>query len=348
MKRIICLSLILILVLGVLFSLSSCMATPNAPEGMQLVRGSDALGYYFYAPEGWVVANQGEISAAYASKIDTTSVTFVKAEAPKVTIEEYVAAELAKLPEGFNVVEPTEIKECDFGKEDYRADSAYKAIYSYTYGEYAMRCMQIYMTKGEDFYIFTFTASTAKRTEEETYYDAHLVYVDTMINEFKFVEKSGTVEAGKTEYEKVDGYYLVSDKSLCYFNFYMPEGYTVDMSTAIVSVSKGEGVYVSVSEATYGGVDDDGYWKHRFDELGLIAKDVKATGSKFTVEVKGDNNRAVGLEYSYTLFGKEYKVYQALIVVNNWRGFVFTYTAEADKYEANKAEALDMLSRLEF
>lgn len=348
MKRIISLSLTLILLFGALLSLSSCMATANAPEGMQLVRGSDALGYYFYAPEGWMIANQGDISAAYASKLDTTSVTFVKAEAPTVTIEEYVASELAKLPEGFNVVEPTEIKACDFGKEDYRADSAYKAIYSYTYGEYAMRCMQIYITKGQDFYIFTFTASTAKRTEDKTYYDSHLVYVDTMINQFKFVEKTGEVEEDKTEYELVDGYYLVSDKSLCYFNFYMPEGYTVDTSTAIVSVSKGEGVYVSVSEATYGGVDYDGYWKHRFEELGLIAKNVEATGSRFTVEVKGENNRAAGLEYTYTLFGKDYKVYQALIVVNNWRGFVFTYTAEADKYDANKSDALDMLSRLEF
>ena len=241
MKRIISLLLITVMMVGAALALGSCAPASDVPGGMQLVRGSDALGYYFYSPEGWVVANQGNIAATYASKIDTSSVTFVKAEMPTVDIGAYFEGEIAKLPENFEAKVLKVPEECDFGKEGERADKAYKATFSYTYGEYEMCSMQIYITEGEDFYIFTYTASLAKRSESETYYDSHLAYVNTMIEQFRFVEKSGEVGEDAPEYEKVDGYYLVSDKSVCYFDFYMPEGWTVDMSTAIVSVSLPDG-----------------------------------------------------------------------------------------------------------
>lgn len=349
MKKTVSILLILIMLLGAMLSLASCGRADGAPESMQLVRGSDALGYYFYAPEEWTVANHGEMATAFVSKLDTTSVSFVKVEKPDVSIEDYYKGELERFPEGFAVTPVKEgLEECDFGQEGFRPDKAYKAVYSYKYDKYSFRCMQIYVYEGEDFYIFTYTSSEDLRDGENSYYDSHMTSLNKVLTTFKFVDKSGEIKDEAPIYPEVDGYYLISNKNVCYFDFYMPKNYTVDFATSMVSVSHADGSNVNISEATYGGVDDNGYWKHRFEELELIADNVLASGEKFTIEMKGDNTRAVGLEYTYTFEGKDYKVYQALIVVNNWRGFVFTYTAEAGNYDAHLEDAKDMLARLEF
>ena len=99
MKRITAILLALNIITCSLFGLTSCgEADDGAPEGMQLVYGSDTLGYYFYGPEEWVVANLGDIACTYASKIDTTSMTFAKSEMPTGTIDEYFESEKEKFP----------------------------------------------------------------------------------------------------------------------------------------------------------------------------------------------------------------------------------------------------------
>ena len=350
MKRTLSLILVIVMALGAMLSLTACGTSNDAPPSMRLVNGSDALGYYFYVPEEWTVANHGGVDTVYVSKIDTTSVSFTKAEKPEGTIEEYFNAEIARFPEGFECTVLKSPEECDFGQEGYRADKAYKATYTYKYDKYGFGCMQIYAYHDEDFYIFTFVSSLDLRDGETSFYDYHMANgLDKILTTFKFVDKKGSVDnEEEITYPEVDGYYLVSNKDVCYFNLYMPKSYTLDFATSMVSISHADGSNINVSEATYGGVDDNGYWKHRFEELELIADDVKAVGEKFVVETKGDNTRAVGLEYTYTLEGKEYKVYQALIVVNNWRGFVFTYTAEAANYDSHIDEAKDVLGRMEF
>ena len=40
---------LLLTIIIALLTLAGCGAGSDAPEGMQTVRGSDALGYYFYA-----------------------------------------------------------------------------------------------------------------------------------------------------------------------------------------------------------------------------------------------------------------------------------------------------------
>ena len=75
--------------IAILTLFASCGGGDDLPEGMQLVRGGDDVGYYFYAPEEWTVANNGEISAAYASKIDISSVTFAPSSAPMGDIASY-------------------------------------------------------------------------------------------------------------------------------------------------------------------------------------------------------------------------------------------------------------------
>ena len=78
MKKVCAFLLILATLTLSLGALTSCSNENQVPEGMQLVAGGEALGYYFYAPEEWTVSNVGEIKSAYVSRVDTTSVSLVK------------------------------------------------------------------------------------------------------------------------------------------------------------------------------------------------------------------------------------------------------------------------------
>ncbi len=340
MKKIISAVLLVSLLFTSLLALASC-GGDGSPAGMQLVRGSDALGYYFYGPEEWVVANHGEIAATYASKLDNSSITFVEAE-PVKDLDAYVQSEIERLPFEYTVT--AKLKECEFGN----ADKAYSIAYKYKYGNYNFSTMQIFVTEGERFFIFTYTAQTVKYSEEETYYEFYLEKVEKVIAEFKFVEVSGeATESEKPEYEKdEDGWSLVSDKSICYFDLWVPEEYTVDFATSMVSVSRGEGVNINISEATQTNTSDDGYWKTRLEELKRIATDVEETSKKAGVDLGGGLD-AVSLEYKFTIDGTEYRVYQVLIV-NGFRGFVYTYQAEADVYSQYLNEAKEILAKVKF
>ena len=78
MKRIISILSVIAALLASLSILSSCGKSNNdIPEGMQLVRGGEDVGYYFYGPEGWTIANQGDISTTYVSSVNYTSLSFV-------------------------------------------------------------------------------------------------------------------------------------------------------------------------------------------------------------------------------------------------------------------------------
>ncbi len=343
MKKIISAILALVMLLGACLSLVACGEKSDAPEGMQIVRGSDALGYYFYGPAEWIVSNQGDIACTYVSKLNTTSVTFVEADMPEVSVGEYFAAEVAKYPAEFELKVTSEPKAIDFGN----AESAMSAVFSYKYGDYGYTCMQVFVTNADRFYIFTYTASSALYDGEKTYYEVYLEKAESIIKEFKFVKVVPEEGEPAPEYPKdKDGYSLVSNKDIAHFDLYIPDTYSVDYSTSIVSVSREDGTSITVSEATYAvEMDSTQYWKLRLEELDRIADDVKATSEQKRITLNGAD--AVSYEYEYVLNGRHVKVYQVLIVTL-FHGFVFTYTADAELYEANLDEAKDILSRMGF
>ncbi len=343
MKKIISAILVIVMLLGVAVTLASCSGGDGVPSGMQLVRGSDALGYYFYAPKEWIVANQGGIASTYTSKVNPSAVTFTEAEMPKVSINEYFAAEMAKYPEELKAKVTSEIKETDFGN----ADAAYSAVFSYTFNGSERICMQVFVIHADRFFIFTYASYPVAYDSEKTYYETFLEKVQTIIKEFKFVEVKGAVEDEKKEYPKgEDGYSLVSDKTVAHFDLYIPDTYTVDYSTSIVSVSREDGTNINVSEATYSvEMTSKQYWELRFKELEYIADDVKALSDQVIFDLEGA--RAASYEYEYYMNGRHVKVYQVLITTL-FHGFVFTYSAEAELYEENLEEAKDILNRMGF
>ena len=78
MKRIIALLSLIAITASSVFCLFSCSDEDKAPEGMQLIAGGESLGYYFYGPEEWTISNIGPIKSAYASRVDSTSISLTE------------------------------------------------------------------------------------------------------------------------------------------------------------------------------------------------------------------------------------------------------------------------------
>ena len=354
MKKTLSVVLLLLLALSVL-TITSCGKKDDVPDGMQLVKGGSELGYYFYGPEEWVVANIGDIASTYASKIDTSGMTFVKTDAPDGEISEYFKTEAEKLP--FEITVKVDGEDCSFGNADKLAK---RYVYTYTYKDVEYTCMQIFVRNSQDFYIFTYTANNEKRGDDKTYYEFYLDKVNASIESFKFTEITAAKNE-KIEYEKdLDGRILVSDKTLSGFKLYVPENYTVDFSSAIVSVSAPDGSNVTVSETTFPATTQDEYWNERRKSIEAIAdKTTSPSGDTvstfkvitppYDIHVRGAD-AGVAYVYSYSLEGVEYQVFQVLMRDGTIGGsvYVLTYTATTTHYNDNINEVLDILERLEF
>ena len=169
MKRIISALLVLVIMICSL-GLTSCGKNDGAPDGMQLVMGGDNLGYYFYGPEEWVVANVGNIGCTYASKVDLSSMTFVETEKPEGSVSDYFESEKAKFPYEISVSANGE--DCLFGNA---TGTAKKYIYTYTYKDISYTCMQIFVENSGRFFIFTYTANNTDYSDDKTYYPEHYI-----------------------------------------------------------------------------------------------------------------------------------------------------------------------------
>ena len=352
MKRALTVLLALVSIFS-LITLTSCGKNDGTPEDMQLVKGGESDGYYFYGPEEWVIGNIGNIACTYASKIDTSSMTFAKGEKPVGTVEEYFESEKALLPYT-NVNVTVNGEDCTFGNTVGK-----KYVYSYDYktskeGEpFSYTTMQIFVSYGDDFYIFTYTASNSERSDEKSYYEFYLDKVSAVIENFKFTAKT-TGEGESAEYERdSDGYILVSDKTVAGFKMYVPDTYTLDHSSAMVSVTHADGTNINTSILTYSSVSFIEYWQARIDNINAFAngtcKGVRPLDKDGieTVSLKGTNT-AKAYEYTYTLDGVDYHVYQVIIIESGVNGYVFTYTATEENYEKHLSEAKTVLGKITY
>ena len=353
MKRFLTALLALIMFFTTL-SLTACSSGDGAPDGMQLVRGGDDIGYYFYGPEEWVVANLGDIGCTYVSKIDLSSMTFTETEKPAVSISEYFESEKAKFP--YEITVSVNGDRCNFGNA---ASIATKYVYTYTYKEVSYSCMQIFVTNASSFYIFTYTASNAERSDGQSYYQFYLEKVNAAIEAFKFTEKTPT-ESPAVNYERdADGYILVSNKTLAGFNMYVPDSYKVDYASSITSVSNDKGVNITMSQATYTGVTNEDYWNARKDNISAFADKVtnpesgELVSSLREIELAKQiyidgTNWALAYEYTYKFEGVDYHVYQVLIVESAINGYVFTYSATEAEYQSHLEEAKTILNKIDY
>ena len=331
-------------IITLLLALTGCSQGADAPEGMQLVRGSDAIGYYFYSPIGWIVASQGNIASSYVSTIDSTSVTLVEAKMPEGSIKDYFEA--AKADFTFEITVKNEGGEPIATKLG-NSEEAYQYIYDYEYSGFKFRTMQIFAKFEGRFYIFTFTSQLTERSAGTSYYDFHLANsLPKIVENVKFVTKSGTEPT--PEYPEVNGYLLVSDKKLCGFDMYVPKDYKVDYSDGIVSVTREDGANITVSKSTATGVTIKDYWANRKKELEAIVCTVtEIEVNKSEGVTLGNLATAASYEYTYELGGVKYHVYQ-VFAVDTFEGYAFTFTAPEAVYAERIGEARDIAARLEF
>ena len=350
--------------------LVSCGGGSDVPEGMQVAYTSSEDGYVFYAPENWTVTNRDGVSLAFVSGINRTSVSFTKAVAPEGSLDEYVRASIASLGGATAEEESARLtvvgEKCNFGNEG----EAYKYIYTYGFGSEKVdgadlpvqyTTMQVLVKRGDDFYIFTYTALGAP-DDAEAHYQLYLSYAQSCIDNFKFTDKTADGEAEVPEYEKdVDGYILISNKSLCGFDLYVPDDYEVVDSSAIVSARVSEKANIIIAEARETGVDIFTYWENRKAALAdsvesLTEIEVNRTNVKdgesgeYVSVVKLGNlpaNSVASYEYTYVRGGVAYHVYQVLGWTRD-HGYVFTYTATEDEYGLHLEEIMSVIGKLGF
>ena len=357
MKKLISLTLCVITLMALLTSCNK----ESAPEGLQIVHSSSVDGFKLYAPEGWTVINTSYNAdcKVYGAKLGVrgkTSMTFIKAEKPD-DISAYFTASLTDMPAEVSVLKAPEA--CTFGN----AATASKAIYTYKYKTYDYEkseyvdtdftCMQIFVERGDDFYIFTYTAPGVPENEDSSYY-TYLEYVQKAIDAFVFIDKSG--EAAAPTYEKdADGYNLVSNKKLCGFSLYLPDSFKVASNDGDVEAKVGAGATVSLTRAVDTGVTVSDYWKMRKDDLTRIVGEiteieVNVINKDGETKVKLGNlaaNRVASYTYTYEYGGVTYKVYQ-IMGTNLTTGFVFTYTAPIDEFDTHLDEIKIILDKVQF
>ena len=344
-----------------LLALSSCSNKSDVPEGMQLVYGSDSSGYRFYAPEEWTISNLDSVKSAYVSKLDITSVSFAEVDPmpDEIAINEteyfftsYFNDSLAEFPETMKLEVTVNGEETVFGKEGEAADRAVKYVYNYEYSEHKFGFMQILMTKGDKFYIFTYTALLEEKNEEVTYYDHYLEEkVIGVIDAFRFTEVTAKDE--KIEYEKdEDGFSLISDPSLSGFSLYVPEGFECNYSSAAVSATHADGSTINMSEATMTGnnMTVSNYWNIRKAELSAIVGEVTEIKINEPITLS-EANYAFYFEYTFVYNGEQYHVYQVLAVEGFFlfqNGYVFTYTAKEANYNSHIEDVMTSLEKVDF
>ena len=326
--------------------LCSCNKNKDVPDGMQIVR--DDAGYIFYAPEEWTVSNDREISCAYVSKLDTTSILFTESITPECTIEEYFATDISKLNTSFkNVIVEKTLEKTNFGD----AKKAYKSIYTYDYKEFNFRTMLIYVIHGERFFIFTYTAGTYNKLSETSYYDFYSEKVQAVIDNFKITEKPQSENEVQKPEADAEGFYLSSNKSICGFNLYLPEEYDTDTSTSFVSANLPDGTNINMTELTYTGLYPIDYYDKRKEDLTALGFDIEEINidrESKTNKLELPNVRwAYSYEYKQTIFDRTNHVYQ-VILSSGQKYYVFTYMASEENYNLHLDDAMNILNRIEF
>ncbi len=296
----------------------------------------------------------------------------------KAIIAEYAIADTKKLPHNtdieFVMTEGKNYEECIFAEKP-----AVKITYTFSLKDtktektIKFRTMQILVRNGEQVYIFTYQSRDEIMREETTYYDYYYTFVKPVIDNFKFAEGEAKERENPADTDG-DGYYLASDASLSGFELYLPNSYKLTHSSGFVSAMIEDGANLSVTRATSTGVSIVNYAKTRRDELSGIYSDftdisvsvkqatsdgIKTLKDTFTElseeNIKVDGSLKFGnsesnmfaYEYSFASGDAVYRVYQ-IYGISGRSGYVLTYTARADVYEAHLSEISDVLERIVF
>lgn len=326
----------LLLIFALALSLASCSGEEAAPEGMKAASDATRVGYKLYVPEEWTVSNLEGITAAYVSTLDSSSVSLVEAELPEGTFSEYFEESRKDFP-----TEPRDVKseEALFGN----AHEAVKYTYNYEYSNHTFGFMQVFIRFGERFFIFTYAALLENKTDEKSYYAYHLEDVQAIMDNAFFT--TAETDTDKPVYDSEDGYMLVSDKALSGFSLYLPDSYSVTVSSGIVAADSTRGATVTVMKMTIGQISFSDYWELRKTELSNIFGKITEISKNTPVKI-GNVTIAYEYEYTYEFSGETYRVYQVFLATGS--GYAFTFTATEDSYASHAEELEKIMEKIVF
>lgn len=346
----------LLFLISALIALTSCAGGGDTPAGMQLVFGGESEGYYFYAPEEWTVSNVGEAKAAYISTVNTTTVAFseiklAEGRGADYFFGSYFSDNLSDFTIKPNVTVNGEA--ANFGNPEAAATKAKKYVFDYKYDGVLFRFMQILVQYKDSFYIFQYSAIAEAPEGVTSNYDKYLEKAQSVIDNFKFTAKVPT-EGGEDAPEKVfdsDGFLLISDAGKSGFDFFAAKGFSADISDAMVSASHADGSNVNLTKATGTGVSAETYWERRKEELSVFVTDFVEIKVAEPTKLGNNSGWAFLYEYSFRYNGEAYKVTQILAVHGPQlfaEGYIFTYTAKAENYDAHTADVQKMIDKVVF
>ncbi len=289
----------------------------------------------------------------------------------KDTLSEFPTEPSVADPDGENTL---------FGKKDAAADKAKKYTFTYEYYDYTAKktfkfgFMQILLKKGSSYYIFSYSASLEKKSGDTTYYDYYLgsgdedSKVTSIINNFKFVTKI-SAENGDDK-PATDGYVLISDSDLAGFDLYVPVKFKPDHASGAVSATAPDGSNITMTKSSGTGENVNTYMLRMLGELESTVTDltydfmrdkdgnieydesnpdnkiVKYEAVKF-----GNSDMSYAYEYSFKYNGESYSVYQVIIVSRqglSYNGYVFTYTAKTENYDAHLSDIEEIIKKVKF
>ena len=272
MKKILSATLALIMLM---LSLVSCGESSEyeIPEGLQLVRESKEDGYVFFGPDGWQIANQGDLAATFISSFNQTSITFAKVggfdevidnsllqykdDGTTLDYQKTLDAYMNSISDtlGYTITPATLTGTVtNFGAQGSRADKAYQYTYKFKANGTEFSCRQILALRADELFVFTYTAPT-KGNDGTTPYSSYMDKVNLTISSFMFTKKSAETAAPAPEYEKdADGYLLVSDGSLSDFKLYLPADYEVVDNSGLVSAKITDKANITIFKATDTGI----------------------------------------------------------------------------------------------
>lgn len=360
-----------LLVLCVLTVLSSCSDTESdIPEGMKSAT-ADGADFRLYVPSGWNVNTAYGVSGAFFTATEQSSVSMVKytiteametkmassatvdPERPTTRLAWYFETEiyptLAQLADSDTLTAYTE----DFSVTSLDGVNARRYHHSLSLDGTELHFLHVVAERANGFYVFSFTAT---EKQYDSLYRASDSDVKKILKEFKFADTEYRAEEPTKELDDdtvaPDGMKLASGKEVAYL-FFVPSDWKINVSNEIFSATSADGaamVSVTPFSPTTADISVQSYAEDCEVQLKTYSESyasLHADGEKHFEKGTLGGGDALIWEYLYTLNGQSYRGRQAMV---GYGGMIYsvTYTARADRYDANLQDAMRIFDEFIF
>ena len=150
-----------------------------------------------------------------------------------------------------------------------------------------------------------------------------------------------------TSSTEIMGFKEISTDGLSY-DLFVPDEWITDISTGVSAAYYSEFDYSNISVTAFELTDIislEDYWATYEPDLKAVFADFEYT--REAKETKLDGVRAMEYEYTGTIAGGSYKIWQ-IVAIKDARVHIFTYTAELTKFDSHVEDVIAMLDYFKF